>query len=399
MYEQVKKPTSSWSPKVQKKPSKFGPQPYKVQPKQGESKEMPAYKPLPTDWITDNPIMRMLETASPQEDSEGENSTQLSTESETIQRLCSECEAELAEEEQKQPIQTKLTVGAPGDHYEQEADRVASQVMSMPDNLPQVQRFPQEENSVQMWSLAQSITPLVQRQVDESVQMRSQLQRSIQGEETEAFAQQALQMSEQNTTDRERISLKPLVQQNVTTPQIQRWGLPTDWLDYIGLGIDVVERAYIELAYEEGDEKDLRRFENTLFFAIDLVLAALPAAGGGGLAMRGSRQLAIAGWGAIPDSAKLQIAEQVAKQMGWSVTKALQMINVYMSASNNRGGGGTPGNNQAQNRQFRGAVQEIERRIGRKLSKDEIRQLHDTITGQNYGYHEIVEEGIGMFGN
>ncbi len=215
-----------------KKSSKFGPQPYKVQPKQGESKEMPAYKPLPTDWITDNPILRSLEAASapPQEESEGENSTQLSAESETIQRqgesaaqsdgvanqlimrsvqvtppeimpptivqmraelglvqrMYSESEAELAEEEEKQPIQTKLTVGAPGDHYEQEADRVAAQVMSMPDNSPQVQRFPEEDNSVQMSSLAQSITPLVQRQVDESVQMRELVQRSIQGEETQA---------------------------------------------------------------------------------------------------------------------------------------------------------------------------------------------------------------------
>ncbi len=89
MYEQVKKPTSSWSPTVQKKSSKFGPQPYKVQPKLSQApKEMPAYTPLATDWITDNPILRSLEAASapPQEESEGENSVQLSPESETIQR-------------------------------------------------------------------------------------------------------------------------------------------------------------------------------------------------------------------------------------------------------------------------------------------------------------------------
>jgi hypothetical protein len=60
--------------------------------------------------------------------------------------------------------------------------------------------------------------------------------------------------------------------------------------------------------------------------------------------------------------------------------------------------GGTPGNNQAQNKQFRDAVREIERRIGRRLSKDEIRRLHDSISGQNYGYQDIVEEGISMFG-
>jgi Domain of unknown function (DUF4157) len=37
------------------------------------------------------------------------------------------------------PIQTKLTVGKPGDIYEQEADRVATQVMSMGNSTPSIQ--------------------------------------------------------------------------------------------------------------------------------------------------------------------------------------------------------------------------------------------------------------------
>ncbi|HLO86074.1 MAG TPA: hypothetical protein VK203_13850, partial [Nostocaceae cyanobacterium] len=37
------------------------------------------------------------------------------------------------------PIQTKLTVGAPGDKYEQEADSMASKVMSMSDSAVQRQ--------------------------------------------------------------------------------------------------------------------------------------------------------------------------------------------------------------------------------------------------------------------
>ena len=61
-------------------------------------------------------------------------------------------------------------------------------------------------------------------------------------------------------------------------------------------------------------------------------------------------------------------------------------------------GDGTPKGNQAQNKQFRGAMAEIARKIGRKLTKDEQRQLHDAISGQDYGYHEIVEEGVAMFG-
>jgi hypothetical protein len=80
-------------------------------------------------------------------------------------------------------IQTKLTVGAPGDRYEQEADRMAAQVMRMsvaPDNSPQVQRFGEEDNPVQRWSLAQSITPVVHRRVDEQVQMRELVQRAFQ---------------------------------------------------------------------------------------------------------------------------------------------------------------------------------------------------------------------------
>jgi hypothetical protein len=59
---------------------------------------------------------------------------------------------------------------------------------------------------------------------------------------------------------------------------------------------------------------------------------------------------------------------------------------------------GTPGNNQAQNKQFRDAIRAGEREIGRSLSKDEIRQVHDAISGENLGYHEIVEVVKSMFG-
>jgi hypothetical protein len=87
-------------------------------------------------------------------------------------------------------IQTKLTVGAIGDVYEQEADRVAAQVMSMPVAAaapPQVQRFGVEDSPIGMYSsLARSITPMVQRQVDEQVQMRELVQRAFQSGGNEA---------------------------------------------------------------------------------------------------------------------------------------------------------------------------------------------------------------------
>lgn len=135
--------------------------------------------------------------------------------------------------------------------------------------------------------------------------------------------------------------------QDQNVPSLQCWVAPTDWLDYIGLAIDVAERAYIELAYEEGEEKDFQRFVNTLFFCIDLALAALPGAGGGGLAVRASHGAAIAAWGIVPQAVKLTVAEEVAKRMGWHVTKAVQMINRYFAMSTASGHGGAGGGSES----------------------------------------------------
>jgi RHS repeat-associated protein len=58
---------------------------------------------------------------------------------------------------------------------------------------------------------------------------------------------------------------------------------------------------------------------------------------------------------------------------------------------------GTPQSNVNQNRQFNDAVKEIERKIKRELSKDQRNKLHRDVSGRDYGYHEIVEEGMGLF--
>lgn len=86
-------------------------------------------------------------------------------------------------------VQAKLTINEPGDKYEQEADRVADQVMRMPDpgegsvvshQSPMIQRTcasceeelqrqvepEEEEETLQTKPLADQITPLVQRQVE-----------------------------------------------------------------------------------------------------------------------------------------------------------------------------------------------------------------------------------------
>ena len=99
------------------------------------------------------------------------------------------------------PIQTKLTVGAPEDKYEQEADRVAGQVMSMGDRPQPIQReaVPEEEEiqtkplgSIQREEIpeeeevqAKPLGNVLQREAlpeeEEPIQMKSALQRSPNG--------------------------------------------------------------------------------------------------------------------------------------------------------------------------------------------------------------------------
>jgi hypothetical protein len=72
---------------------------------------------------------------------------------------------------------------------------------------------------------------------------------------------------------------------------------------------------------------------------------------------------------------------------------------IGLGAAVQMGGGGRPGNNQDQNRQFRGAVQEINRRIGRRITQDEERRLHEELHHEaNPGYQEIVNIGLQLFG-
>jgi len=125
-------------------------------------------------------------------------------------------------------IQAKLRVGPVGDAYEQEADRIADQVMRAhtPDNAA-VQRQPEEE--LQMKPLAAKITPIVQRQPEEEeLQMKPLASTKIpvvQRQEDE----EELQMKPMATTttpvvqrqeDEEELQMKPLAA--TATPVIQR---------------------------------------------------------------------------------------------------------------------------------------------------------------------------------
>ncbi|HBB35198.1 MAG TPA: hypothetical protein DC064_26255 [Cyanobacteria bacterium UBA9273] len=225
MYESAQKKSSAWSPaSIQKKTKSYSkPGSSTVQLKRdnlSSSQAIPNYSTAPLDLLTAN-IMPSVAT---QEPDSSENATvqrqaeqggaalilvappmvsipTVQSKEVGIQRQCSECtkeEREPSGEEGKDidemsvagsGIQTKLTVGTPGDPYEQEADRVAAQVVSMsvaPDNLPQVQRFELEDNPFHSWMSAPVMTPVVQRQLDEQVQMSALIQRTFQGGETEA---------------------------------------------------------------------------------------------------------------------------------------------------------------------------------------------------------------------
>ena len=76
-------------------------------------------------------------------------------------------------------LQAKLSIGQPGDKYEQEADRVADAVMRMPEPGVQRQVEPEEEEEeeiLQTKLLVDQITPLVQRQVEEEEEEEEMLQ-------------------------------------------------------------------------------------------------------------------------------------------------------------------------------------------------------------------------------
>ena len=82
--------------------------------------------------------------------------------------------------------QAKLSVSQPGDAYEREADTVAQKVMGMGDRSIQQQATPQEDEQVQLKSVGELITPLVQREEipeeEEELQAKSDGNQTIQRE-------------------------------------------------------------------------------------------------------------------------------------------------------------------------------------------------------------------------
>jgi len=105
-------------------------------------------------------------------------------------------------------IQPKLTIGAPNDKYEQEADRVADEVLRMPE--PEVQTKPtlplsqgpscgdedMEGELIQTRPIAEEVTPLVQRQVEEEEEPIEELEEGEGSIMTKALSNKTQQHSD-----------------------------------------------------------------------------------------------------------------------------------------------------------------------------------------------------------
>ncbi len=128
-YEQVQKPSSSFVP-VKTKVSEFALSASRVQAKDdtaGEQEQIPKVSTPATDanWLMKHPLFKgnqfLQREVAPASESES-----LESEEETLQR---QEEGNATGTPYSLPVQAKLTIGEPGDKYEQEADRVASQVV------------------------------------------------------------------------------------------------------------------------------------------------------------------------------------------------------------------------------------------------------------------------------
>lgn len=90
-------------------------------------------------------------------------------------------------------IQPKLKIGAPNDKYEQEADRVADQVMRMPEPKVQRQSLEEEDDQIQAKSPDTPVTSLIQRQPEEEEEEELQTKSLIQRQESENEEEELLQ--------------------------------------------------------------------------------------------------------------------------------------------------------------------------------------------------------------
>ncbi len=123
-------------------------------------------------------------------------------------------------------IQCRLTIGQPGDKYEQEADRVAEQVMAMPapPKPDQIQRQGSEQDeaeTLQTKPLAASITSLIQRQAESTEEQEEQ--ESLQTKPLAASITPLIQRQAESTEEQdeaETLQTKSLAEQDSEQVQL-----------------------------------------------------------------------------------------------------------------------------------------------------------------------------------
>jgi hypothetical protein len=107
------------------------------------------------------------------------------------------------------PVRAKLTIGEPNDKYEQEADRVAEQVMNTPDGAVQREGLPEEEEELQM-------KPVIQREElpeeEDELQMKPLIQREGLPEEEEELQMKPVIQREELPEEEEGLQMKPVIQ-------------------------------------------------------------------------------------------------------------------------------------------------------------------------------------------
>lgn len=105
------------------------------------------------------------------------------------------------------------------------------------------------------------------------------------------------------------------------------------------------------------------------------------------LAKKGSKTVFSEGWAVVRDSDPAWI-----NRPGPGGTEPHRLMSEKEVPILLAGSGGTPGNNQAQNKQINALVKQF------GLTKDQRQQLHQIISGQNLGYQEIRQIIIDEFG-
>ncbi len=110
--------------------------------------------------------------------------------------------------------------------------------------------------------------------------------------------------------------------------------------------------------------------------------------------------LKLAGVGVLEADAELSPLEAT-NPIGWGTALGLAVVGgLLLGAGVLMSSGGRPKSNTDQNKQFNDAIREIERRLGRRLTADERRRLHEALhEEENPGFWEIVNLGMQLFGS